>query len=418
MMDQLCIGLSLNHRQKAPATMEKVISTQIELAQQAEQAKLDFVFKPDALFAHPARMSLATGLDPTILLSLIAQQTTHIGLVTTISASFMPPYILARQLQTLHWISQGRAGWNIVTSLDGADNFGESATIPSEVRYEKAAECTDVVQRLWRSFPDKADVTATTKKLVLQPIDHHGNHFDVKGPLNISMHSSGEPVLFQAGASEAGRQFASSAASAIFAATPSMDTAIELRQDLRRRAVLHNRSPSDIRVLPGLYFFIGDSEEEAQLMHQKAHQHLSMEHRYASIETTIGLDLRGLSLNERITKDMMPDENHMVRSRTHADLLRRFISENEPTIEDLLTRPEVVDSAHWVEVGTAKQVAGQITHWFNNGAIDGFIAIPGGAAKSLQLFFNQVIPLLRGAGLFRDEYTGKTLRDHLVISAD
>ncbi|WP_286171968.1 NtaA/DmoA family FMN-dependent monooxygenase [Gracilibacillus phocaeensis] len=410
--NQLCIGLSLNHRQKKQAAMDQAVSAQIGQAQRAEQAKLDFVFKPDSLYAHPARLSSQAGLDPTLVLTLIAEQTDNIGLVTTISASFQPPYILARQLQTLHWISNGRAGWNIVTSLDGGENFGETSKLSSECRYEKARECTEVVQKLWRSFPAEA-LTARNPQDLVKPITHQGNYFQVKGPLSIAMHASGEPVLFQAGASEAGRQFAASVASAIFAATPDKETAKELRQDLRNCAKANQRSPSDIRVLPGLYFFLGDSYEEAQQMHREAHQHLTLEHRYASIETTIGLDVRELPLDTQVTEVMLPSEKQPVRNRTHANLLRRFISDNQPTVKRLLDRPEVIDSAHWVEVGTPQQVLGRIIEWYNDGAMDGFIAIPGGTEKSLNLFFDQLVPLLTEAGVFRREYTSKTLRDHL-----
>ncbi|QWG32955.1 NtaA/DmoA family FMN-dependent monooxygenase [Bacillus mycoides] len=416
---QLCIGLCLISRKKEEENkFDSGIGEQVELAQLAEKAKLDFVFKADYLVAHPDLIARNKGnviLDPTLLFTAIAYATEKIGVVTTASTSFYPPYILARQLQSLNWISNGRVGWNIVTSIDGAENFGEAGMPPSEERYAKAAECTELVRKLWRSHPyevlkeDNADVI----REMVQPIEHRGEHFEVKGPLNVPQHISGEMPLFQAGASESGRNFAASVADAIFAAMPDVESGIELRQDLRRRAEKHGRKQDDIRVLPGLYFFIGDSYEEALEMHRQAHQHLTKEKRYALLEIVLGLDVRGLPLESKVTEHMLPSRNQTVRSKTHAELLRNFIIKNEPTVEQILERPEVVGSAHWVAIGTPQDIFKQIMERFEAGALDGFIAIPGGPPKSLDLFFSEVIPLFVRAGVFREEYTGSTLREHL-----
>lgn len=381
---QLCIGLCLISRKKEQENeFDSGIDEQVELAKQAEKSKLDFVFKADYLVAHPDLIARNKGnviLDPTLLFTAIAYATEKIGVVTTASTSFYPPYILARQLQSLHWISNGRVGWNIVTSIDGAENFGEAGMPPSEERYAKAAECTELVRKLWRSHPyevlkeDNADVI----REMVQPIEHRGEHFEVKGPLNVPQHISGEMPLFQAGASDPGRNFAASVADAIFAAMPDIESGIELRQDLRRRAEKHGRTKDAIRVLPGLYFFIGDTYEEALEMHRQAHQHLTKEKRFALLEMVLGLDVRGIPLESKVTEDMLPSREKTVRSKTHAELLRKYIIKNEPTVEQILERPEVVGSAHWVAVGTPQDVCKQIMDRFEAGALDGFIAIPGG----------------------------------------
>ncbi|SCC13151.1 Monooxygenase, NtaA/SnaA/SoxA [Bacillus cereus] len=416
---QMCIGLCLISRKKEQESeFNSGIEEQVELAKQAEKSKLDFVFKADYLVAHPDLIARNKGnviLDPTLLFTAIAYATEKIGVVTTASTSFYPPYILARQLQSLHWISNGRVGWNIVTSIDGAENFGEEVMPLSEERYAKAAECTALVRKLWGSHPNEVlnvDNPDVIREMV-KPIEHNGEYFKVKGPLNIPQHISGEMPLFQAGASESGRNFAASVADAIFAATPDVESGMELRQDLRRRAEQHGRKQDDIRVLPGLYFFIGDTYEEALDMHRQAHQHLTKEKRYALLEMVLGLDARGIPLESKITEEMLPNRDQTVRSKTHAELLRSFIIKNEPTVEQILERPEVVGSAHWVAVGTAQDVAKQIMDRFEAGALDGFIAIPGGPPKSLGLFFSEVIPLFVKAGVFRGEYTGSTLREHL-----
>lgn len=416
---KLCIGLCLISRKKEQESMfNSGIDEQVELALQAEEAKLDFVFKADYLVAHPDLIARNKGnvmLDPTLLFTAIAYATEKIGVVTTASTSFYPPYILGRQLQSLNWISNGRVGWNIVTSIDGAENFGETGMPLSEERYAKAAECTELVRKLWRSHPYevlKVDNTEVIREMV-KPIEHSGEYFEVKGPLNIPQHISGEMPLFQAGASEAGRNFAASVADAIFAAMPDIESGIELRQNLRRRAEKHGRKQDDVRVLPGLYFFIGDTYEEALEMHRQAHQHLTMEKRLALLEMVLGLDARGIPLESKIKEDMLPSREQTVRSKTHAELLRNFIIKNEPTVEQILERPEVVGSAHWVAIGTPQDVFQQIMEIFEAGALDGFIAIPGGPQKSLDLFFSEVIPLFVKAGVFREEYTGSTLREHL-----
>ncbi|MGM7634315.1 NtaA/DmoA family FMN-dependent monooxygenase [Bacillus sp. Hm123] len=425
---QLCIGLSLTatwRKGKEHSNVENLYSTDfyVKLAKMAEKAKLDFVFRPDTLFLNQKVLDKSPGfgsLDPTLLLTSIACETERIGLVTTASTTFNPPYVVARQLQSLHWISNGRAGWNIVTSIEGAENFGDAPMPSSSERYRKASEFTDVVRKLWASYPHEALTARGTSgqfanKELVSSIDHSGDFFSVKGPLNLPAHSSGELPLFQAGASDSGRHFAASVADAIFAATPDMMSGIELREDLRRRAKERGRQPDAIRVLPGLYFFLAKTRSEAQELHRETHAHLSREHRYASVQSILGLDISDWPLDKRITADLLPDPSQPVRSRTHADLLRRFIMREEPTVEELLARPEVVGSAHWVAVGTVEDVVNDIIEWFEAGAMDGFIALPGGSVQSMELFFDELMPMLVEKGLSRSEYTGVTLREHLRI---
>ncbi len=398
-----------------------LIEEHIAFAQRAEAAKLDFVFKADYLIAHPELMAKTkgtVGLDPSFLMAAVARETKQIGLVTTISTSFTPPYLIARQLQSLNWISDGRVGWNIVTSIDGAYNFSNEPMPSSEERYAKAEECTEVVNQLWHSHPyELLDTDGNLEKIkeLVKPIDHVGEFFQCKGPLNIPMHPAGDIPLFQAGASDVGRQFAATVSNAIFAATPAMEVGIEMRNDLRKRAVEIGRSANDIRLLPGLYFFIGDTYEEALEMHRQAHAYLTLERRFNALESVIGMDVRHLALHDHVTIDMLPPKDQKVRSKTHADLVRRYIIENEPTVEVLLARPEVIGSAHLVAIGTPQDIVNQIVTFYEKGALDGFIAVPGGPAKSLDLFFSDVLPRLVEQGLFRAEYEGTTLRSHLGL---
>ncbi|MEY9973453.1 FMN-dependent oxidoreductase (nitrilotriacetate monooxygenase family) [Lysinibacillus sp. RC46] len=429
---QLCIGLVLSAWLKGgdwrrpDSGVEKMgsIDPYIDLAKMAERSKLDFLFRADYLFVSPQMLGDSANFgspDPTMIFAAIARETVRIGLVTTISTTFNPPYVVARQLQSLHWLSNGRAGWNIVTSIEGAENFGESPMPSSQERYAKAIEFTEVVRKLWESFPTEAividrDSGMFSDKDKVSPINHSGEFFSVKGPLTLPAHKSGPIPLFQAGASDTGRNFASSIADAIFAAMPDLESGVELRNDLRRRAIEHGRDPDAIKVLPGLYFFLAETREEAHELHKAAHAHLTIERRHASLKSVLGLDLSSFALDRQVTSDMLPDPNQPVRSRTHAELLRRYITNHQPTVEEVLTRPEVVGSAHWVSVGTVEDVLNDIIERFEAGAIDGFIAIPGGSEKSLKLFFEKLMPQLVERGLFRSEYTGVTLREHLGIN--
>lgn len=429
---QLCIGLSLSATwmkgdgwRRPDSGVEKMgsIDYYIDLANIAEKAKLDFLFKADYLYVSPQMLGDSANFgspDPTMVFAAIARETERIGLVTTVSTTFNSPYVVARQLQSLHWLSNGRAGWNIVTSIEGAENFGDSPMPSPQERYAKAAEFTDVVRRLWESFPSEAIVIDResgifSDKDKVSSINHSGDFFSVRGPLTLPAHTSGSIPLFQAGASDIGRNFASSIADAIFAAMPDLESGIELRNDLRRRAKEHGRDPNTIKVLPGLYFFLAETCEEAHELHKSAHAHLSMERRHASLKSVLGLDLSSFTMEHHVTADMLPDPDQPVRSRTHAELLRRYITNHQPTVEEVLARPEVVGSAHWVSVGTVEDVLNDIIERFEAGAIDGFIALPGGSEESMNIFFEKLMPQLVERGLFRSEYAGSTLRAHLGI---
>lgn len=412
----LTIGLSLTAtwlKGQTPRPLRDPVAFNVDLARMAEAAKLDFVFKPDALYL-PVQMSGGpVGLDPLLALTAVALATENIGLVATISTSFTPPFLIARQLQSLNWISKGRAGWNIVTSIEGAENFGAAPLPAPQIRYRKAAECTDVVRQLWASNP-----APDGPPQPLSPVNHHGEHFSVRGPLNIPAYPAGEMPLFQAGASQEGRDFAARVAHGIFAAAPDLKAAQELRADLRARAARFGRDPDQIRLLPGLYFFLATSREEAIELHRRAHSHLGRDRRLASLHSVLGADFSHLSDDTKLGPEMLPKAGLAVRSRTHADLLRRFITETRPTLGEVLARPEVTGSAHWVSVGTVEDVLADILRHIEAGAIDGFIALPGGSEGSMRLFFEELMPKLQDMGLFRREYAARSLRAHLGLPPD
>lgn len=394
-------------------TPHQIDNTATRLAQRAEAAHLDFVFRADTLF----HMGVDPGsLDPSVQMAALAQHTNHIGLITTVSTTFMPPYILARQLQSLHWVSEGRAGWNIVTSLGGNDNFGLGDMPAAAQRYDMASEVLDAVQKLWNSFPDTAIVADKQSGQLLddaaiQPIGFRGEWHSIKGPSNLPAHPAPLP-LFQAGASESGRDFAAARVDAIFASCPDIDAALELRRDMQTRAVKHGRSPDNIRVLPGLSLYLADTREEANELFRMTNDGLNTARRVAFIKDNTGIDVSQLAQDVMISPDMVvrPDAP---RSRTHADLLFRRILRDRPTVSVLMNSVEVAGSSHWAVIGTPRDAVDAIVEWHNAGAIDGFIAFPGGGFESCDQFFDHVMPQLVERDLFRSAYAGASLHDHL-----
>lgn len=431
---QLHIGMSLaptwlsgDAWRRADSNVEGMFDSAfyVDVAQRSEAAHLDFVFRPDSLFLDTRMLDSGPGfasLDPTMLMASLARETRKIGLLSTISTTFYPPYIAARQILSLHHLSKGRAGWNIVTALDGNANFGLDEMPSADDRYARAAEFTDVVKSLWDSFPAEAlridrESGRYAQSDMVRQIDHTGQYFTVKGPLNLPNYAKARVPLIQAGASPVGRHFASSIADAIFASTPDRDAAIDLRRDLRERATKHGRSPDAIKVLPGLSLYLASSRAEARDLFTETHARTDKARKIATIREMTGLDLTDWPNDRPITANDLLPPPETPRSRTHMLLLRRMIERDSPTMDELMRRPEVVGSAHWQIIGTVDDAVASIRDWTEAGAIDGFVAVPGGSTASLHLTLEGVIPRLAEAGIFRNSYRGDTFADHLGISA-
>jgi FMN-dependent oxidoreductase (nitrilotriacetate monooxygenase family) len=393
----------------------------VELAQRAERACLDFVFRPDTVFLDPLSQAQGPGtsaLDPTLLLSCVARATRHIGVVTTISTSFQEPFHIARTLESLQIISGGRAAWNLVTGLEGQGNFGHRPFLEAGARYRQAEESLQVVQALLRSYPadalrlDREDGLYADPQTI-RPIDHQGSHFRVQGPLTLPAGRFGPVPIFQAGASDDGRAFAARHADAVFAAAPTMDVARELGAGLRQLAVQVGRSAQDVRVLPGVSLYLAQTRDEALALFEQAHVHLGRAQRLAKLASILGITVDSLPNDRRLAPEDFPAPIQPVRSRTHSELLLRRIASDRPTLEALLALPEVVSSAHWQVVGTPADAVEQILAWQAAEAIDGFIALPGGSLGCLDLFLEQVVPTLQATGHRRKGYADGGLLDQL-----
>lgn len=393
----------------------------LEVARRAEAAHLDFVFRPDAMFLPMPVMAQSFGfssLDPTLLLASIARETRRIGLVTTISTTFGHPYHAARQLMSLHWLSHGRAGWNAVTALQGNENFGLPEMPSSETRYARAGEFAEVVRRLWASFPaeallvDRAAGHYADTDLIL-PIDHRGPQFHVKGPMNLPQYPGPDIPLMQAGGSSLGVDFAGQVADMVFGMTPDLPNALETRRQLSERALAHGRQPRDVRLLPALSLYLGETREEARALFLATHARVDRAQRLRLVRDFLGLDLADWPIDRPITPADLPDGHRSPRCASQCEALRRIVREHRPTPDALLARSELLASVHWQVVGTAEDAVAEIADWFRAGAIDGFIAVPGGSRRSLDLLLQAVIPRLVQQGLFRARYAAETLRGHL-----
>ncbi|MFD2252094.1 FMN-dependent oxidoreductase (nitrilotriacetate monooxygenase family) [Pseudochelatococcus lubricantis] len=384
----------------------------------AERGKFDAVFLADTpVFAERPEYRPYQALEPTIILATVAAHTRHIGLIGTASTSFNDPYNIARRFATLDLASNGRVGWNIVTTADSAAarNFGLDGVVAHRERYERAAEFADVVVKLWDSWEDGALVgDKATGRFVdigrVHPIDHEGAHFKVRGPLNVPRSRQGRPVLVQAGGSGDGRDLAARHAEAIFSVARTQEEGIAFAADVRARARSLGRT-GPIAFLPGLSTLIGATEEDARRREEELWELFPVEYGLARIAGLLQIDPARLSFDAPLPDDVAPpkDGGHTFSGAT-IELARR----EKLTVRQLLHRLGT-GTGHRLLVGTPETIADDIEAWFLSGAADGFNLMPDVLPEGLEVFVDHVVPLLQRKGIFRTEYRGETLRDHLGL---
>lgn len=391
-----------------------------EQAQLAEAAGFDFAFIADSLSINDkSSPHYLNRFEPLTILSALAAVTEHIGLVATITVSYTEPFQLARQLASLDHISGGRAGWNIVTSwLSGtADNFSQRALPPHAVRYRLAQEHLDVVKGLWDSWEDDAFVRDKAKGVFFTPgklhtLNHQGEFFSVKGPLNIARSVQGQPVLFQAGTSEEGRNFAARNVDAIFVSPADSTEARDYYQDVKRRALDAGRDPDRLSILPGIRPIVGDDEQDAEDRYQQARRLTTEEEAVAAL----GRAFNDYDFSRHAPKGPFPFSRELEAAghestRGFAERVLSVARDGNPTLGEVALQLFQPDRTF---VGTAEQVADRIQEWFQQGAADGFIVnglLPDGQRR----FAEKVVPLLRRRGLVREGYQGSTLRANLGL---
>ncbi|WP_460796269.1 LLM class flavin-dependent oxidoreductase [Microbacterium sp. GXF0217] len=388
------------------------------LAKIAEDAKFDSLFLADspALFGEVGRRPVG-GFEPTVLLTALSVTTSRIGLIATASTSYNEPFNLARRLSSVDWISNGRAGWNIVTTAGeaAARNFGLEDQPLHRDRYARASEFLEVATRLWDSWDDDAiiadkDAGVHARADRVHAIGHRGEHFRVEGPLNSPRSPQGHPLLVQAGSSESGREFAARWAEAIFTATPTIEEAQEFYADIKRRAIANGRDPEQIKVLPGLVPIIADTEAEARELEAELDRLIAPEFARDQLEKVLKLAPGSLQLDEPLPEDL-PSEDEIEGAKSRYTLIVSLARRENLTVRELIGRLGG-GRGHRTFTGTPVQVADTIQHWFENGAADGFNIMPAVLPSGLEVFVERVVPILQERGLFRTEYTGRTLREH------
>jgi len=388
------------------------------LAQKAERAKFDSLFMADRYSVSKKGVAYGamTGLEPLTLLTALSVVTKRIGLIATVSTSFNEPFNVARRFATIDHLSSGRAGWNIITSGtdEEAKNFGFDRIPDHGERYERAKEFVEVATRLWDSWEDdalvldqKSGTYADSGKV--HELHYKGRHFSVQGPLTVPRSPQGRPVLVQAGSSDDGRDFASTFAEAIFTAQQTLADAQAFYSDMKARIRQNGRNPEHVIILPGICPIIGETEAEAKEKEAMLHELTNPKYSLLQLSNRIGLDLTSYPLDEPL-----PDIPESIVARGHQSRVQLIIGlarKEHLTLRQLLLRL-AGGRGHRTIAGTAKQIADELEVWFTEGAADGFNIMPQVMEGGLDDFADLVVPELQRRGLFRTEYTGRTLREH------
>jgi alkanesulfonate monooxygenase len=391
------------------------------LAQTLERGKFDAFFMADhlAVLNMPIealkRSHTVTSFEPFTLLSALAGATERLGLVATGSATFDEPYHVARRFASLDHISGGRAGWNIVitSNPDAALNFGLDDHMEHGERYARAREFYDVVTGLWDSFADDAFIRDVESGLYFDPdkmhvLNHKGRYLSVRGPLNIARPVQGWPVIFQAGASEAGRQLAAETAEVVFAAGSNLAGGQEFYADIKGRMDKMGRNPDHLKILPGAFVVVGDSIEEARDKRARLDSLVHYDSAIASLSIMIGHDALGFDPDAPLPD--IPETNASKTGRERAIALAKRENLN---VRQLAQRLGGYGGLAFV--GTPASIADQMEEWLVSDGSDGFNIMFPYLPEGLDDFVDRVVPELQRRGLFRRDYQGATLREHLGL---
>lgn len=390
-------------------------------AQRLEAAKFDAFFMADHLAvlnmptAALKRSHTVTSFEPFTLLSALAAVTERIGLVATASTTFDAPYHIARRFASLDHISNGRAGWNVVTTAnpDAALNFGDEEQMAHDQRYVRAREFFDVVTGLWDSFAEDAFVRDVQSGIYFDParmhvLDHQGPALKVRGPLNIARPVQGWPVIVQAGSSEAGRRLAAETAEVIFAAEPNLAAGQRFYADVKSRMQAAGRDPDRLKILPAAFVVVGDTVEEAQRKRAHLDSLVHYDSGIGSLNGMLGHDVSGSDAD-----GPLPDIPETEASKSARERIIELARAENLTIRELAARAG--SYAGLAFVGTAHTIADEMEAWLYERGSDGFNVMFPFLPAGLDDFVDLVVPELQRRGLFRREYEGATLRDHLGL---
>jgi FMN-dependent oxidoreductase (nitrilotriacetate monooxygenase family) len=390
----------------------------IARAQEAEAAKFDHIFIVDSQFiTADSPNHYLSRLEPLTLLSAVAVHTSHIGLVGTITTSYNEPFNVARRLASLDHISGGRAGWNVVTSGDAgtAGNYSRDEHYDYTTRYGRGLEHVRVAQGLWDSyeadaFPRDKERGVFLDRTRQHQLNHKGEYFSVVGPLNLERSPQGQPVIFQAGDSEEGRDLGASIADAIFTHTQTIEQGQAFRAELRDRAAAKGRDPNHLLIVPGIFPIVADTDAQARAKEEAIGGSKSFERALAELGRPFGWhDFSQYDLDAPF-----PDVGDAgARSfRTQAENIKKLARDNNLTLRQVVEHQLYARRSPFV--GSPLTVANEIQRWFEAGAFDGInigVSVPSEFAR----FTDQVLPILRERGVVRSEYESATLRGNLSL---
>ncbi len=389
-----------------------------QTAFKAEEGKLDFIFVADGLYINEKSIPhFLNRFEPLTVLSALASVTKHLGLVGTLSTSYSDPFTTARQFASLDHLSNGRAGWNVVTSpLEGsAKNFSRTQHPEHALRYRIADEYLDVVKGLWDSWEEDAFVRNKESGQFFAPeklhaLNHQGDFFQVVGPLNIGRTPQGRPVLFQAGASEDGKKLAAKHADAIFTHHESLDEAKAFYRDVKNQLEGQGRGADSLHIFQGVSVIVGTDAKDAERQYQTTAALVSV----SDALNYLGRYFEHHDFSQYPLDEPFPDIGDLGQNsfRSTTDEIKRNARERGLTLRQVALEAA---SPRPRFSGSPEQVADGLQQWFDERAADGFI-IQGGTPDTFPRFVEQVVPVLQARGLFRTEYPGITLRESFDLA--
>jgi FMN-dependent oxidoreductase (nitrilotriacetate monooxygenase family) len=391
----------------------------VRLARIAEEAAIETIFLPDSPGEAEFRSEYLprSFIDPVQLLTAVAMATEQVGLIATASTTYSSPWDLARRFATLDIISRGRAGWNIVTTVEpaAAANFGELPHPPREERYARADEFVEVVLALWDAWEDDAFVGDKATGMWADPDKLHpprfdGRWFHVASYLPFPRSPQGHPFLAQAGSSPPGVALAAKYADGVFTPLSDLPSGRQFRDRLRKQAVAAGRDPDQIAVLPGLSFVLGSTEAEALARRHALEDAASSEFRWRNLANLAGLDFRTIDPDAPFPPELLEAAPKTSFGASIYKLASRAPTSFRAVAAQLSALPGGLDF-----VGTPEQIADLMADWYLGGACDGFTLMPHLLPDELTTFVREVAPILERRGLRTGEYTGHTLRDHFAL---
>jgi FMN-dependent oxidoreductase (nitrilotriacetate monooxygenase family) len=411
-------------------------SSFVHFAQTAERARFDFLFLAEGLRLREQNgqiydLDVVGRPDTFTVLAALAAVTDRLGLAGTINSTFNEPYEVARQFASLDHLSGGRAAWNVVTSWDAftGENFRRGGFLPQDQRYDRARTFLHTTRELFDSWTGAEIVADQAAGVYLSGpeagrFEHHDAHFDISGRFSVPRSPQGRPVIFQAGDSDEGREFAAADADAIFSRHSTLEAGQAFYADVKGRLPRYGRRPEDLLILPAATFVLADTDEQArEAAHEVRLQQVSGATAIAFLEQLWNRDLSGYDPDGPLPEiDPDPGEHTVARGRASVRMHRDPMATAQEwrakaAAQNLSIRELIVEvTSRQSFVGSPATVATMINDFVQADASDGFILVPHITPGGLDEFADTVVPLLQERGQYRTEYTGTTLREHLGLA--